>query len=158
VRTDLDERRPDAIGSAVSRSGGESNGPRPRGFARLAWALCTLVWLAAAASVVLGLLGGTHARADGVISLTVLICVASLGSTLAVAALFAPGRHRIPAIIDRHFYRQKHHAARTIERFGARLRDEVSLKALSDDLRGVVADTMAPAHVTLWLRAPEARR
>jgi hypothetical protein len=73
-------------------------------------------------------------------------------ATLAVATVFQPARRRVQAAVDRRFNRRKYDAAKTIEVFANRLRDEVDLDALSTELLAAVDQTMQPTRSSLWLR------
>lgn len=78
-------------------------------------------------------------------------------STLVVAALFNPVRHRIQSIVDRRFYRLRYDAERALSRFGLSVRDEVDLNRLTSAMMVVIDETVQPEHASVWLREVETR-
>ena len=127
------------------------------------WDIDTIINKALVYGLLTGILGGVYAGliigleslAGAIGGQTTQQPVALVISTLAIATLFLPLRRRMQAIIDRHFYRRKYDAARTLAAFSAALRNEVDLNELRSHLVAVVEETMQPAHVSLWLRQPE---
>ncbi len=121
----------------------------------------TLVYGSLTATLALVYFGGVTAtqaifqRATGQERLPQLVIVAS---TLVIAALFNPLRKRVQGFVDRRFYRRKYDAAKTLETFSAKMRDETDLEALNNELVGAVSETMQPAHVSLWLRPDAASK
>lgn len=98
---------------------------------------------------VLGVVGlGAVARGIGVGGSGDLVVAAS---TLAVAALFQPVRRRVQDTVDQRFDRARYDAASTVDAFGQRLRDEVDLEALSEELRAIAVRSLAPEHASLVL-------
>jgi len=79
--------------------------------------------------------------------------VAVAVSTLISVALFQPLRQRVQDAVDGRFYRSRYDAARTLDTFSIRLRDQVALDAVRGDLLEAVRETVQPAHAALWLRS-----
>lgn len=82
--------------------------------------------------------------------------IAVAASTLVVFGLFGPLRRRVQTLIDRRFYRSRYDAARLLEGFTARLRRDINLESIVDELRGTAGAAVQPASVSVWLRgAPD---
>jgi hypothetical protein len=77
--------------------------------------------------------------------------LAVAASTLVIAAAFRPARVRVQRFIDRHFYRRRYDAVRTLSAFSQRLRADHDVRALRTEIAGVVDRVMQPSHVSLWM-------
>jgi hypothetical protein len=112
----------------------------------------TLVYGALTAILGLGYVTGVLLLRQLTGSVTGRSSLAVAGSTLAMAALFQPARHWIQQVVDRRFNRRHYDAARTIETFSIRLREEIDLDPLTQELLAVVDHTVQPTTASLWLR------
>jgi hypothetical protein len=123
---------------------------------RLVWSLWALSVMLIAFALLLLVLNldhpGVHVYDYWLENTLSALLFSTVGSTLAIAALFDPLRRRIQDFIDRGFYRRKYDAANMLEDFTAKLRHETDLGALSGNILTVVRDTMQPEHASLWLR------
>jgi hypothetical protein len=81
--------------------------------------------------------------------------VAVAASTLAAAALFNPLRRWVQQRVDRRFNRARYDADQMVTAFAGRLKDNVDLAAVLDDLAGVVHGALEPAHVSVWVSKRE---
>jgi hypothetical protein len=104
-------------------------------------------------AIVTGLLAGLYAGlvllATRVLSVHTPVAVAA--ATLAAAALFNPLRQRVQRTVDRRFNRARYDADQTVAAFAARLKDEVDLDSVRDDLAAVVQQALEPAHLSVWV-------
>lgn len=73
-------------------------------------------------------------------------------STLIIAVLFNPLRHRLQDLVDRRFFRKKYDAKKVLTAFSARAGEEVDLDELAAEMVRVVQETMQPADMSLWLQ------
>lgn len=79
--------------------------------------------------------------------------LAVAGSTLAIAALFAPLRRIVRGALVRRFHRSSYIAEQEVQRFSRLLRAELDLDALSHALCATAATTLAPSTVQVWFPA-----
>ncbi|HYM83073.1 MAG TPA: hypothetical protein VEY67_02840 [Candidatus Dormibacteraeota bacterium] len=116
----------------------------------IAWAVLTGVLAAAFVTVVI-------VAQAALAPLTRSNDLAVAGSTLLVAASFGPVRRRIQTIVDRRFDRARYDAARTAQAFAGRLRDEVDLTRIADDLTETARHALSPIAIGLWVHRSDSR-
>lgn len=112
----------------------------------------TLIYAALSATLLAAYIAGVALLQSIIAPITSGSGVAVAISTLAVVALFQPVRRRIQNAVDRHFYREKYDAERTLDAFAGRLRDEVELESVRAELLTAVGQTLQPSHASVWLR------
>jgi hypothetical protein len=113
----------------------------------------TLVYAALVAVLALMYLAGVYLIDEALRTVTGQSgSLAVAASTLAVAAAFQPLRIRIRRGVDHRFYRSKYDAARTLDAFTSRLREQIDLEALRGEILGAVHETLQPSQASLWLR------
>ncbi len=78
--------------------------------------------------------------------------LAIAASTLAVATLFTPVRRRVQDWVDHRFNRSRYDAQKVMDRFAGSLQDRVDSDEVVRGWVGVVAETMQPALVAVWVR------
>ena len=78
--------------------------------------------------------------------------LAVAASTLVAFALFQPVRRRVQGVIDRRFDRARYDAARVVEGFSERLRGQLQLATLGDEIARVASETVRPTSAAVWLR------
>jgi hypothetical protein len=107
-------------------------------------------------TVVVVLLGGVYV--GGVTWLSLLLPDQSqlvvAATTLVVAALFNPVRTRVQAWVDRRFNRSRYDTQRVMDQFAGSLRGQVDTEQVVNGWVDVVSETMQPASVSVWVRAP----
>jgi len=80
--------------------------------------------------------------------------IAVAGSTLLVAAVFQPLRHRIQHAVDRRFDRARYDGRRLSEAFGVELQQQSDLGAAHEALISTARSAVQPAIAGVWLRGP----
>ena len=110
----------------------------------LSWAIVTGGVVTIFALLVVGLQGALEGLTQGE---TLAVAL----STIIAAALFQPVRRRVQGAVDRRFDRGRYDAERTAAAFAERLRDDVDLDTLTDELRATVRTAVRPATATIWL-------
>jgi hypothetical protein len=103
-------------------------------------------------AVVVGLLVGVVALAATVVGTRFESPMVVAATTLGVAAVFNPLRRRVQAIVDRRFNRSRYDAERVIDDFADSLRDQTDAGEVVDGWVEVIAETMQPSTVAVWLR------
>ena len=118
----------------------------------LAYATITGVLAFVFTAVILAVSGLLTAFAQGVVPSNQGRSVAVAVSTLVVFALFQPVRRSVQRAIDRRFDRARYDADKTVVAFTGRLRDDVDLAAVSQEIVSTATIAVRPTTATVWLR------